>query len=152
MEKGTPDLLFRKAVSDDVEAYLDLERHVSNNRTYSAILDRNEALRELAENEVYLAYKDGQLVGSVAYQIQGPDTAYLSGIVVYPAFQGQGIGRAMAEFRLGKVSGVQRVYLVTHPENRRAIALNESLGFRFEKRVENYFGDGEPRIVMTLKR
>lgn len=142
-------LSFRRATLADVEAYVDLERRVAINKTYSAILDRDEALQEFNENEVYLAYKEGQLVGSVAYQMQGPETAYLCGIVVHPDFQGQGIGRVMAEFRLGKVKNARRVWLVTHPQNKRAIALDESLGFRFEKRIENYFGDGEPRIVLV---
>lgn len=142
-------LSFRRAVPDDVEVYVDLERRVAVNNTYSAILDRDEALQEFNENEVYLAYKEGRLVGSVAYQMQGPESAYLCGIVVHPDFQGQGIGRAMAEFRLDKVRGAKRIWLVTHPQNKRAIALDESLGFRFEKRIENYFGDGEPRIVLV---
>jgi ribosomal-protein-alanine N-acetyltransferase len=42
------------------------------------------------------------------------------------------------------------VELVTHPENENAIRLYSFLGFRVERRLENYFGDGEPRAVLAL--
>lgn len=45
------------------------------------------------------------------------------------------------------------IYLVTHPENEKAIALYKSLGFvQVGEPIENYFDDGEPRIKMILSR
>lgn len=52
-------------------------------------------------------------------------------------------------FILEKCKGADRVDLVTHPENRSALELYSSLGFKVEARQENYFGDGEPRLVLT---
>jgi len=69
-------------------------------------------------------------------------------LVIHPNFQGQGIGREAVLFRLEKLKGVKRVWLVTHPENFKIINLYQSLGFKIEKRLENYFGDGEPRIIL----
>jgi ribosomal-protein-alanine N-acetyltransferase len=45
-----------------------------------------------------------------------------------------------------------RVDLVTHPQNDIALKLYTSLGFKVESREENYFGDGEPRLVLVLAR
>jgi ribosomal protein S18 acetylase RimI-like enzyme len=38
---------------------------------------------------------------------------------------------------------------VTHPENAGALRLYMSLGFKVESRIEDCFGDGEPRLVMA---
>lgn len=142
-------LSFRRAVPEDAEAFIGIERTAAGSKTYSGILDKEEALKEFAENEVYLIYKDGKLAGSTEFQMKSPDHAYLGGLVIHPDYQGQGIGREAVLFRLGKLKGVRRIDLVTHPENFKIIDLYTSLGFKVEKQVENYFGDGEPRLVLA---
>lgn len=145
-------LSFRRATPEDADAFLALERSVAGTRMYSGSADKAEALQEIAENEVYLIYRGEQLVGSAAFQMKGPDHAYLSGVVVYPDYQRQGIAREAALFRLRKLQGVKRIDLVTHPGNFKTINLWKSLGFEVEKRIENYFGDGEPRLVLAKER
>jgi ribosomal-protein-alanine N-acetyltransferase len=142
-------LSFRKVTQEDIDAYLELERTAIGNKTYSGILDKDEALKEFSENEVYLMYKAGKLVGSTEFEMKSPDHAYLSGLVVHPDFQDQGIAREAILFRLEKLKGVKRIDVITHPENSKIIHLYESLGFKIEKRMENYFGDGEPRIMLV---
>ena len=112
-------------------------------------MSKKEALQEFSENEVYLIYKDGELVGSTEFEMKSPDHAYLAGVVIHPDFQGQGIAREAALFRLKKLKGVKRVDVVTHPKNFKIINLYQSLGFKIEKRIENYFGDGEPRVILV---
>ncbi len=149
MKKEKLRLTFRKAIPKDVDAYLELEKTTIGQKTYSAIKDKEEALREFSENEVYLIYKDGKLVGSREFKMKSPGHEYSSGVVMRPDFQGQGIGREAALFRLEKLKDVKRVDLVTHPENFKIINLYQSLGFKIEKRIENYFGDGAPRVMMV---
>ncbi len=145
-------LSFRRATPKDADAFLALESSVAGNRMYSGSLNRVEALQEIMENEVYLIYRDEQLIGSTAFQMKNRDHAYLSGMVVHPDFQGQGIAREAALFRLRKLQGVKRIDLVTHPANFKVIHLWKSIGFQIEKRIENYFGDGEPRLVLAKER
>ena len=142
-------LSFRKATPEDADAYVELEHTAAMNKTYSGILDREEALKDFTENEVYLIYKDDKLAGSTEYEMKSPDHAYLSGLIIHPDYQGKGIGREAALFRLEKLKGVKRIDLVTHPENFKIIDLYQSLGFKIEKQIENYFGDGEPRVVLA---
>ena len=142
-------LSFRRATEEDIEAYLELERTAIGNKTYSGIVDKDEAQEDFSENEVYLIYKDGKLAGSTEFEMKSPEHAYLSGVVVHPDFQGQGIAREAALFRLEKLKGVKRIDVVTHPENIKIIDLYESLGFTVEKQIENYFGDGEPRVMLA---
>ena len=140
---------FRRATPADADAFVELERAVTTNKTYSGVLSREEALQEFIENDVYLIYKDSQLVGSTQLQMKGPDHAYLSGLVIHPNFQGQGVARQAALYRLNKLNGVKRIDVVTHPENAKVIHLYQSLGFKVERRIENYYGDGEPRLMLV---
>ncbi len=148
-QKGDPNLSFIRATPEDVDAFLELEHTAAKSKTYSGTLDKDEALREFVENEVYLIYRDGQIVGSTELQMKSPEHAYLAGLVIHPDFRGQGIARKAALFRLGKLKGVKRIDLVTHPENLKIINLYQSLGFKIEKRIENYHGDGEPRLMLV---
>ncbi|HQT82559.1 MAG TPA: GNAT family N-acetyltransferase [Candidatus Paceibacterota bacterium] len=146
-----PSLTLERATEKDVDAFLDLERSVANLRTYSAVTDRGEALAEIEGNILYLIREDDEIVGSVAYEMKAPDHAYISGLVIRPGSQGSGIGKAAMVQILEKLKGIPTIDLVTHPHNVRAIKLYESLGFVIGEQKENHFGDGEPRIVMTLK-
>jgi ribosomal protein S18 acetylase RimI-like enzyme len=147
--KENLNLSFKKATQEDLEDFLKLEHIAAESKMYSAILNKDEALKEFAENEVYLIYKGKQLVGTMGYKIKSPEHAYLGLLVVHPDFRGQGIAREAALFRLNKLKGIKRIDLVTHPENSKIINLYQSLGFKIEKRVENYFGDGEPRLMLV---
>lgn len=143
----------RKVTESDIEDFLVLERSVSTGGTYSGIETREEALKELEENEVYFLCREGRVVGSAAFQLKSPDHAYISGVVIPPNFQGQGIGREAVQLLLEKLKDIKKIDLVTHPGNERARRLYSSFGFKqVGEQIEDYFGDGEPRIVMVLDR
>jgi ribosomal-protein-alanine N-acetyltransferase len=145
-------ITLKKATLNDLEVILDLVKTADGIKTYSVTTDPEEMLADLKKGEAFLIEKDNQIIGSVMYEIKSPTHSYLSDLVIRPDFQGQGIGReAMTEI-LKKLHGYPRIDLVTHPENVRAIKLYESLGFVIESRKENYFGDGEPRVVMVRGR
>lgn len=146
------DITFHKATIDDIDTYLALEQKVIHLRVYSGISDRREAREELETNEVYLIKKDGVVIGSTEYQIQGDGVAYMSGLVIDPDFQGLDIARKAIEFRLSLVQNAKRIYVVTHPHNSKVIRMYLSYGFIIESWKDDYYGDGEPRIVLALNR
>lgn len=148
-KKEKSNLIFKKATEDDADKIFELELATIKDKTYSCFSNRDEVLKEFDDNEIYLIYRNGQLVGSTEFQMKSPDHAYLSGLVVDPRFQGQGIGREAVLFCLKKLKGVKRIDLVTHPDNFKMINLCQSLGFKIEKRIENYYGDGEPRLMLV---
>jgi ribosomal protein S18 acetylase RimI-like enzyme len=51
---------------------------------------------------------------------------------------------------LSDCGAARSVDLAVHPDNVGAVALYTSFGFRGVRRVENFFGDGEPRLSMVL--
>ena len=142
----------KRATEADIPVLIEIEKSVAGTNLYSPSLTREEWLEEFASGPVYLIEKDGEVAGNASYQKKGEDHVYLSGLVVSPRFQGQGIGKEVLIRFLDEFKNVKRVDLVTHPDNARALKLYESLGFVVESRKENYFGDGEPRLVLVLKR
>lgn len=86
----------------------------------------------------------------MSYEIKSEDNVYISGLLILPQFQRQGIAKESMKFMLEEIGKRKRIDLVTHPDNFKAIKLYELLGFKIEARKENYFGDGEPRVVMSL--
>lgn len=152
-ENKEGSLSFVKATDADVDAFLALEETAIGPETYSGIKNREEALQEFKEKEVYLIYQGDTLVGSTEFQIKSPECAYLAGVVVHPDFQGQGIAREAALFRLNLLKDYKRIEVATHPDNFKILKLYQSLGFKKEETVQNYAEeDGGTRIVMALER
>lgn len=66
--------------------------------------------------------------------------------------RGKGIGRLLSQkvIELFKSKEIDRILLTVHPENAPATHLYNKLGFEIHEKIENYYGDGEPRYVMEL--
>ena len=148
----SPGIELKRATENDLEQFIELEKQIGNTRTYSAMISHDEALDYLRRSKTYFITYGDKVVGNVAYEMTGPGKAHVSGIMVIPECQGRGIGRAAMEKILDEIKGTSTIDLVTHPDNTRAINLYESLGFTKGEVKENYYGDGEPRVVMTLTR
>jgi len=146
------EIELERATAKDAALFLEIELSIPPTPTYSPTTSLGESLEEIENNTIYLIRADGEIVGSVMYQMKSSTHAYISGLTIRPDFQGQGFGKAAMEKVLEELKAVLTVDLVTHPDNTRAVALYESFGFTIGERIENYFDDGEPRIVMTLIR
>lgn len=143
----------KRATPADFDNIIAIERSVDGIKIYSALTDKKELTEEVTNNFFYVIEKNGKIVGDVSYEIKGRDSVYLSGLVVAPKFQGQGIAKKVMSTILEKLKDIKLIDLVTHPENEKAISLYESFGFKKTgEQIENYYGDGEPRIRMVLKR
>jgi ribosomal protein S18 acetylase RimI-like enzyme len=138
----------QRATAEDVGIFISLEKSVVGVKTYSGIVEEKEAREEIENNIVYLIKIEDDVVGNIEYNMEDEDTAYLGGLVILPDFQGQGIGREAIKQILEKIGDVKKINLVTHPHNTPAIKLYLSFGFVIDGWKDNYFGDGEPRIVM----
>lgn len=139
----------RKATPVDISVLLAIEESVAGSNLYSPLLQEGEWLTELQQSTVYIIEKDNVVVGNVSYEKKKGSHIYISGLVIHKKFQGHGIARATLLKVLDEIRDVKRVDLVTHPDNKVALRLYQSLGFVVESRRENYFGDGEPRIFLA---
>ncbi len=145
-----PKVTLEKASESDIPVLIKLEQNVAGLSTYSPMLDASEWKQELREGNVCLIREEGAAVGNFSYQHVSPDHIHISGLVIVPEYQGKGIGRTVLTEFLAKHRAVARIDLVTHPDNP-ALSLYQSFGFEIEDRKEDYFGDGEPRLVLALK-
>ncbi len=151
-KEKAPNITFERATAEDAAVFLEIEKSIPLTPTYSPTTTLDEAISEIQNNVVYLIREDDKIVGNVMYKMKSPDHAYISGLIIHPDFQGRGLATAAMKQVLEELKDVPTIDLVTHPDNARAIKLYESLGFTIGERIENYFDDGEPRIVMTLAR
>ena len=119
-------------------------------KTYSPLLTEHEWFEEIQKSTVYLIKRSDVVVGNISYERKDDSHAYISGLAIDPRFRNQGIARKALLMMLEELKDMKRIDLVTHPENEVAIKLYQSLGFVVESRKENYFGDGEPRLVLSL--
>jgi ribosomal-protein-alanine N-acetyltransferase len=147
-EKEQLAISTHEASEADMDVLIDIERSVAKTKTYSPMVTERAWKEELAENTVEVIMLGDVTVGSIAYEEKSPDHIYISGIIVRPEYQGKGIATTAIKEVLAKYPDAERVDLVTHPDNP-ALKLYESLGFVVEERKENYWGDGEPRLVLA---
>lgn len=145
------ELTLERMTNKDVDEFLALEKRVSVPKIYNPIQTADEALEEIRDNELFFIKKGPVVVGTIAYQTKSDGSAYISNMSVVPEYQKQGIARMAMEMILGIIGATPRIWLVTHPENVKALNLYTSLGFVVEKQVENYYGDGEPRLVLAKR-
>ena len=140
---------FVQATARDVESFIALQEQSTDRKLWGAVDDIEKGLREIAENTLLLLRADDETVGSVAYRIRPDGSVYISNVIVAPSARGRGYARSALSFILEVNKDAPRVDLVTHPENERALRVYQSLGFAIECCKDNYFGDGEPRLVLA---
>ena len=140
---------FVQAVPSDAQSFIALQEQATDRKLWGPIDGPERALREIAENTLLLLRAGDETVGSVAYRVRPDRSVYISNVIVAPSARGQGYARSALSFVLEMNRGAPRVDLVTHPENEPALQLYRSLGFAVESRKDNYFGDGEPRLVLA---
>lgn len=136
----------------DIPKIIEIEQSVSGDKTYSPMLTEREWQEAFKKVKTFLIKSKNDLVGEVSYEIKDSEHSYIDGLVIKLEFQGKGFARKAMEKIMEELKIYKRIDLVTHPENKRAIQLYESFGFKIEKQVENYFGDGEPRVVMVFEK
>lgn len=108
----------------------------------ATVLDPERALKRMEEGPVWMAWRDGKAVGTVAAVAKG-SAAYIRGMAVLPSARGLGVGTALLKEVEGwAVRGkIDRLFLSTTPFLHSAIGLYEKFGFRREDQsVQDLFG------------
>lgn len=140
-----------RATIEDIQALLEIEKTTMGLKVYSGYFNEKEIEEYVKNSIVYLIKNNNDIVGSISYDVMGSDHADISGLVIKPEFQKQGFGRKAMELLFEKLKDYKKLTLCVHPDNH-ARKLYESFGFKVESRKENYFGDGEPRLIMTKQQ
>jgi len=105
-----------------------------------------EEVDYLKNSEIYMAYETKRAIGFVAFE-KRKDAIEVMSLAVIPEYQKKGIGKSLLGHALDKLAG-RKIHLVTHPRNTPAIILYLKLGFEICGLKENYYGDGQPRLLL----
>jgi ribosomal protein S18 acetylase RimI-like enzyme len=145
-------IIYKRATLEDISSLIVMEKTMEGSKIYSAMIKEYEWEEVMQDGLVYILEKEGRIIGNVTYEIKSQDHVYISGLLILPEFQRKGLGKEVMQNILQEIGNVTRIDLVTHPDNLKAIHLYKSFGFTIESRKENYFDDGEPRLIMCLVR
>jgi ribosomal-protein-alanine N-acetyltransferase len=137
-----------KATIEDIQTLLEIEKTAKGLKVYSGYFSEKELEEWINSEVVYLIKNNDIIIGSISYKIESVDHADISGLVIKPEFQKRGFAKRAIILLLEELKDFKRLTLVVHPDNH-AIRLYESFGFIQESRKENYWGDGEPRLMMV---
>jgi len=113
--------------------------HAYDDPTVAQALARNAADQDLLLG----LFDGGRMVGYFFLWYFDRPTPLL-GIGLLDAFQGSGLGKSMMQVLIDAARATDRegVELTTLPENDRAFALYQAVGFTYRGDVENVVGDG----------
>lgn len=106
-----------------------------------------ELIDYLKGSEVYALYEGQDTVGFFAFR-QGKTDVELLVIAVDPKKQRNGYGKVMMN-KILELTMKQSVRLMTHPKNSTAICFYLKSGFTISGWKDNYYGDEQPRLLLT---
>jgi ribosomal protein S18 acetylase RimI-like enzyme len=144
-----PNLRFLRARLKDAARFVALERESGAPRLYAPALTLAAAEAEIRRNRLYFLWLGARRVGTVAYRVRADGSVEISNLAIRPGWRRRGLARAAMLYVLKRNARAAVIELVTHPENRKALRLYVSLGFEPRRRIANFFGDGEPRLVLV---
>jgi ribosomal protein S18 acetylase RimI-like enzyme len=137
----------------DLDAVWAIEREVFGTDIYPRFFFRQaydvwgELLRVAEADSGELA---GYALGAVGVEA---GEAWILSAAVLPEQRGQGIATQLTRDLLDVLRrrGVYSVRLTVHPQNHGAIRIYQRLGFQTIGREEDYYGPGDPRLIMRLE-
>ncbi|KKQ02057.1 MAG: Ribosomal-protein-alanine acetyltransferase [Candidatus Roizmanbacteria bacterium GW2011_GWA2_36_23] len=143
------NIKFKEANLQDAETILKIEKSVSS-LTYHSCNSVNDIIKDyLRKGFLFLILVDNKPAGIISYELIDQSFAYINGLIVTPEYQNQGIASKALAFLLSILKEIEKIELVTHPQNTAALKLYSKYGFIVTGQKENYYGDGEPRLILT---
>lgn len=146
-------LKYRPVENDkDYHHIVNIEKAAFNRSFDFAIQNIKEAKKFLSDTNLFLVYnpKD-QLVGYYSTKLLNKKTLEIVGIAILPKFQQKGIGSQIFK-RILKDIKAPLVKIVTHPYNIAGLKLYFKFGFLIKYLKQNYYGDGQPRLILYKRR
>ena len=156
---GAPLVEIRRAGTDDAaaisavlcESFVEFKDLYTDGGFAATALGAEEILIRMREGPVWVALRDGVVLGTVSAVVRN-ESAYIRGMAVVPAARGLGAGAALLREVENRAlsQGCGRLFLSTTPFLASAIRLYERFGFR---RVEEDARDlfGTPLFTMEKR-
>lgn len=145
-------LSYKKLIEDDWKISTSIEKAVSDGKVFKAFTKESEAREYLRKSIVYLVLLGEKPIGTISYEHKSQDHAYIDSMTILPEYQGRGYASESLEWLLTKIKDKKVIDLVTHPQNSKAICIYLKHGFLIDSWIDDYFGDGEPRLHLALAK
>lgn len=105
------------------------------------------------DREVFAAEIEGQLAGALILHLDGALNGYIQTVVVFPKFQGRGLGKQLMQFAEDKIFRQSpNVFLCVAHFNEPAQKFYAQLGYRKVGELENYLQSGVTEILLRKTR
>ena len=141
---------FRKATGEDADEILQMEKSVES-KIYHAYSTPSEIIENYIKGGGAFMITDekDRIIGFICYEMMTESLAHVNDLTIKPEYQNQGLGSKGMEFLLDRLKNIPKIELVTHPKNNPAIRLYLKFGFEIEGWKDNFYGDGEPRLILA---
>lgn len=138
------NILIRDMLPEDIDrrgtvhyqSWQESYRGIVNDAYLDAMSEENcQAIARKWPENTAVAVADGEIVGFVCWcPCRDSDmdelTGEISAIYVLEQYKGLGIGRALADYGIARLTGCRQVILWVFAENRRAVGFYEHYGFQ----------------------
>jgi ribosomal protein S18 acetylase RimI-like enzyme len=141
--------IIKKELGEAAEVLLDLEKRILVEKYHNPFQNTGQVIEFYKQSEIYFSYLGNTPVGFMAYQRTG-EVSELLGLGVLPKYQRVGIGKKMLFFFMEKEKN-RELKLVVHPYNAKALIMYLNTGWRITGYRENYYGDGQPRVILNFE-
>ncbi|MCD6083963.1 MAG: ribosomal protein S18-alanine N-acetyltransferase [Desulfurococcales archaeon] len=97
-----------------------------------------------------VAEHNNSIVGYVIGSIDSDGTGHIISLAVHPSYRGKGIGKKLllTVEKIMKENGVHRIKLEVSINNKAALALYKSVGYKVVGMERSYYPDGSDAYVM----
>ena len=144
----------RQVRKTEIDKVYDLESHIFQPINYPLFV-----LRQFYDlmPELFLVAADdsGHILGYTQGGINIEEkVGWILSLATEEAHRRKGIGKQLSQkvIQLLWSKGVKNILLTVHPENTAASRLYHRIGFNIYQEVADYYEDGEPRLVMELRK
>src|SRR5690554_1922601 len=145
MSHSPPPPITRKASLEDLSSLVKLENEVFN---YDQLKRSSFRKFILSSNDLWIFEKDKKVLAYILIlKRKGSFKARIYSFAVSPQSRGEGLGKSLLVHALQALKGYESVRLEVKVDNRRAIQLYESLGFKQIRRIEGFYTDGQDAFV-----
>lgn len=130
-----------------IERLFELERRVFN-RPFDLVSRSVEEFTTYNGKSTFILASDGgETLGFLGFSLETDASIELKIIAIEADKQGQGHGRKLLH-TLETAHPGKKIFLTVHPNNTQGIVFYLKHGFHIRKWIENYYGDGQPRLVL----
>lgn len=111
----------------------------------------NDSLKILSDpsREVYVAARDGELVGFIIVNMTGAFVGYVQTVCVAPGWRNKGMGSVLLKFAEETIfSEAPNVFMCVSSFNKQAQRLYERLGYQMIGELKDYIVSGHSEILL----